>query len=264
MSDYPPLFMIHGAFCGGWCFSKLERYFNTQGYDCEATTLPFHEPKYHGHPDSVLGGLSLADYVDFLEKELDKLEEEPILIGHSMGGLLVQMLAARGRGIAGALLAPCAPWGVLPTTVGEYANAFGIAMMSPASLGEPLIPNFTVAVDQSLHQLSVDEQKSIFGRFVPESGRATFEIFHWGFDMWRVSHVPARKVKIPLLTISGGRDRINPPSTVKRVSRRYNHPLSQYLKMDDMSHWLIGEEGWEEVASAIHNWISALPLEQVA
>ena len=56
---------------------------------------------------------------------------------------------------------------------------------------------------------------------MPESGRATFEIMHWGLDMGRASEVDARKVACPLLFLAGGDDRINPPGTVERIAALY-------------------------------------------
>ena len=74
-------------------------------------------------PPKELGRTSLLDYAADLEKLIAGLDDKPVLVGHSMGGLLAQMLAARGLARACVLLAPSAPWGVLPSTMFEIASA---------------------------------------------------------------------------------------------------------------------------------------------
>ena len=91
------IFMIHGMWGAAWCWENYRRFFETQGYECVATTLRHHGIEGRRVADSRLGMLSLLDYLDDLELELNELDDVPILFGHSMGGLLGQMLAARGR-----------------------------------------------------------------------------------------------------------------------------------------------------------------------
>lgn len=258
-SDKPSIVMIHGAFCGGWVFDHFKNHFSDQGFDAHAPDLPFHGPEQSGKPDPQLGALGLMDYVRHLEEFLERFDQPPVLMGHSMGGLLCQILASRKMARACVLLAPCAPWGLMPTTMGEYANAFGVAIISPVLSRDALLPNFEVAVEQSLHQLPPEHQKSVYSRFVPESGRSAFEIFHWGFDLARASYVAPRKVTVPILTLTGGQDRINPPSTVRKVARRYRHPHNHFEVFTENSHWLIGEDGWQDIASMAQDWINDLP-----
>jgi non-heme chloroperoxidase len=252
------ILFVHGAFCGGWVFDDFKSLFEANGYQCLTPDLPYHDQQYRGRPATKLGNTSLTEYADFLEDYIKELGEPPILVGHSMGGLLCQMLAARGLVKSVILLAPCAPWGILPTTFYEYANAMGIAMMSPALLGRPLMPNFAVAIDQSLHQLSKEKQREIYKHFVPESGRATYEIFHWGFDIHSASYVAARDVKCPVLTIAARKDRINPPSTVKQIHRRYKNKQNEFHYAKESSHWIVSEDGWEILAQHGVDWLANL------
>ena len=130
-----------------------------------------------------------------------------------------------------------------------------------------LEPNFAVAAAHSLDRLPQGEREEVFAHFVPESGRATFEMMHWGLDMRRASEVDAKKVTCPLLFLAGSEDRINPPGTVERIAALYKD-RAVYETLPGMSHWLIGEPGWERVRtvrsrgsliSPIVSWVELRP-----
>jgi pimeloyl-ACP methyl ester carboxylesterase len=94
----------------------------------------------------------------------------------------------------------------------------------------------------------------VFGRFVPESGRAMFEIMNWGMDFNQSSAVDTDAVKAPLLFLTGSEDRLNPPSTVERIAALYTgHVTAEVLA--GMGHWLIGEPGWEKLAERALQWL---------
>jgi non-heme chloroperoxidase len=113
-----PVVMIHGAFAGPWVWDGFAEKFRAAGYPVHAPWL-----RHHDTPSDDLGRTSLNDYADDLEAFIATLEAEPILVGHAMGGLLAQKLAARRAIRALILLAPSAPWGVPPSTLFEISSA---------------------------------------------------------------------------------------------------------------------------------------------
>ncbi|HJW41449.1 MAG TPA: alpha/beta hydrolase [Rhizomicrobium sp.] len=246
--------MIHGAFCGPWAFETFRRPFEKAGWRVHAPALRHHE---HGaRPSRALGTTSLADYLRDLEKFVAGLDAPPVLLGHSLGGLLAQMLAAKGLARALALLAPCPPWGVLPSTAFEIASA-GTMLLAGDYWNQPLKPDYGIAAAHSLDRLPPTERHRIFSHFVPESGLATFEIMHWAFDVKRAALVHPESVTCPILCLVGSYDRINPPATVKRIAERYKG-RALYEELQGHSHWLVGEPGWEKIASRTINWIGEL------
>ena len=104
--------MLHGMWGGGWCWENFKNFFEQRGYECFTPTLRLHDvsPLDDPHPD--LGETSLLDYAQDLEKFIHNLDEKPILIGHSMGGLLAQILGSRGLAKAIVLLTSASPSGV--------------------------------------------------------------------------------------------------------------------------------------------------------
>jgi non-heme chloroperoxidase len=248
----PPVVMIHGAFCGPWSLDGFRKKFEAAGYKVHVPCLRFHDI---AEPPDALGTTSLADFVADLEDEISGLHA-PVLVGYSMGGLLAQMIAARREVGALVLLAPSAPWGVPPSTLFEIGAAQ--AMLLNSGFWNRIIePNRDAAMISSLGLLPRDERDAVFARLVPESGRATFEVMHWGMDMSRGSEVDSDAVRCPMLLLSGSEDRINPPGTVARTAALYKD-RAIHETFPDMGHWLIGEPGWEKIAARALAWLDGL------
>lgn len=250
----PPVVMIHGAFVAPWSLDGFAKKFRTEGYEVHIPCLRHHDkPK----PPPELGQTSLIDYAADLGNFLDGRDGPCILVGHSMGGLLAQMQAARRDDIHSAiLLAPSAPWGIPPASLMEIASAQAM-LLNVGFWNSILKPDQHVAGHYSLDRVPRPERDAMFARFVPESGRATFEIMHWGLDMGRASEVDARKITCPLLVLAGGEDRVNPPGTVERIAALYRDHAT-YETVPGMSHWLVGEPGWEKVAARALAWLDEL------
>jgi len=246
-----PLVFLHGAFCGGWAFDTFRAPFDAAGFATFAPDLPHHEPE---SDLDLLARTGLSDYAHAVITFCRGLAEPPILVGHSLGGLVAQ-IAAMQTPVAGVvLLAPSAPWGVLPTTIEEHGSQFGLALLGDY-WRRAVQPDYAVARHASLDRLEREHARRIYGRFVPESGRAMMETLHWWLDPSLASAAPTYKISAPVLALAGGQDRINPASTVRRIANRFPSSQSLFHAFPDMSHWLMEEPGWEEVADAILFWL---------
>lgn len=251
------IFMIHGMWGGAWCWSNYQDFFESRGYRAIATTLPYHDMDPQGIPDARLGSLSLLDYADALEREVRRLDDAPILMGHSMGGLLAQILASRGQARAAVLLAPASPAGIMPLTL-SVVRSFWATQLRWGCWRKPMRQSFAAAAYSMLHLLPPQQQREIYDRLVYESGRATFEIGYWPLDRTAASHVDQRKVTCPVLVVAGGEDRITPASVVRRVARKYQ-TVATYREFARHAHWILAEPGWEEIAQCVAGWLARLP-----
>jgi len=247
------IMMIHGMWGGSWYWDNYIRYFSARGYQCLAPTLRYHEINPEDEPDPRLGTTSLLDYARDLEAEIDKLPEKPVLMGHSMGGLLAQILAARGLASAAVLLTPASPAGIFALKP-SVLKTFWSVMNRWGFWKKPMRIPFQAASYSILNMLPPEVQKEKYARFVYESGRAAFEIGFWIIDGQKASRVDEKQVQCPLLVLAGGGDKITPSSVIKKVAEKYGEQAT-YQELAGHGHWLVEEEGWDDVAAEVHDWL---------
>lgn len=247
------IFMIHGMWGSPWYWENFKGVCDGAGYRCITTTLRFHDMDPQGVPDPRLGTASLLDYAEDLEREIRQLGTKPILLGHSMGGLLAQILGSRGLAKALVLLTPAAPAGIMAITPSAL-RSFRSVHARWGFWKKPMRQTFDEAVYSMMHLLPPDEQRKAYDRFVYESGRAACEIGYWPFDPKRASYVDESRVTCPVLVIAGGQDRITPASVVRKVARKYRD-VATYTEFGNHAHWVVGEPGWEEVAGFAVDWL---------
>ncbi|MBW8816082.1 MAG: alpha/beta hydrolase [Caulobacterales bacterium] len=242
----PTVVMTHGAFCGGWAFEAFREPFEARGWTVHAPDLPGHGP------DGGVAGRSMTDYSRSLAQFCEDLPEPPVLIGHSMGGLVVQMAARSVKPRAVVLLAPSPPWGVSGSSVEEAITAVGVHLVDPFWTGAAVHPDRHLMRHASLDRVSRARQDSILDRLVPESGRAVREVLNWWLDPFMTTSVGPGPLSAPALAIAGSRDVVHPAGTVRQTAQRIG---ADFRVMPGMSHWLIGEEGWEDVADLALAWL---------
>lgn len=251
------IFMIHGMWGGPWVWDNYRRHFEARGYRCMTATLPYHDRGRRQAPDPRLATASLTDYVDALAVEISALDEKPIVMGHSMGGLVAQMLCARGLASAAVLLTPAAPAGILALTW-SVIRSFRKLFVVWGFWKKPIPTSFPDAVYSTLHLVPLAQQREIFDRLTYESGRVIFEIGFWLLDTKRAARVDAAKVTCPLLVVGAKEDRIVPASVVRQVAKKYV-AVTTHREFANHAHWVLGEPGWEEIAACAADWLDQLP-----
>lgn len=244
--------MIHGMASGQWAWDNYRNIFEAAGYHCVAVTLPFHnsDPTADAHPK--LGTASLLDYAAALEHQIRALPEKPILIGHSMGGLLAQMLAARGLAQAAVLITPAPPAGIL-ALLPSVLKAFAPVVSRWNFWQQPFRFSWKTAEYGILNRLSPAQQAAEYAQFVPESGRAAFEIGYWILDRKKASAVDASQVTCPMLVVGATEDRITPAHVVKQIAEKY--PTATYRQYNQHAHMIMIEDGWQRVAQDVLAWM---------
>jgi pimeloyl-ACP methyl ester carboxylesterase len=243
----PTIVMTHGAFCAGWAFETFREPFEARGWTVLAPDLPG-----HGAGGSV-AGLSMSDYARALAEFCRGLPERPVLLGHSMGGLVSQMAAREVKPRALVLLAPSPPWGVAGSSVEEAITAFGVHLADPF-WSSAMAPDRRLMRQHSLDRTPNPRRDAILARMQPESGRAIREVLNWWMDPFMTTSVGPGPLPSPSLLVAGQRDVVHPAATVRQAAERIG---GAFQAMPGMSHWLIGEEGWEDVADVAMDWLGA-------
>jgi pimeloyl-ACP methyl ester carboxylesterase len=234
----PPVLFIHGAFSKPAHIASWQERFAAAGHRCHAPALPG-----HGSGDqSVLRAATLADYLATLRTVLEGLGEPPVIVGHSMGGLLAQQLAASAPCRALVLVASAPPWML---TAQLRALPHLLPMMPAILAGRPLRPPGETLRQLVLHDLAVAEQAELLPTFGAESGRA------YRAMILGLARLPAKPFSGPTLCLSGNRDRI--------ISRGMSAAISRLHRAEhvafDRGHWLIAPSAADEVAGRTLQWL---------
>ena len=240
-----PVIMVHGAFCGGWTFDAFRQPFEAAGHRVITPDLVGHDGV------QAVAGVSMSAYARQIAQLVRACETPPILVGHSLGGLVAQMAASRAKISKLILLAPSAPWGVSGASLEEAVSAVSLYSLGPYWM-QAIAPDYGVVRRYSVDKLQRPERKAIFARMTAESGRALWETLNWWLDPFMTTSVSSPGC--PVLAIAGGQDVIHPPATVRQTAARLGGSVEVF---PEMSHWLPGEPGWEAVAARCLAFIDA-------
>lgn len=244
--------MIHGMWAGAWVWSDYLPVLEGRGYRCLTPTLRGHDvPPLQ--PPASLGRTSLRDYAYDLQGEIEKLNQPPVLLAHSMGGMLAQMLGARGLARALVLLSPMPPQGFNVISIASL-RMFRQTLKRWGFWRRPTRPTFRDAAAIMLEHLPEEEQRGTYERLVHESGRVACETGFWFLDPHKTKYVNATHITCPVLVVSGSEDMLHPPAMMRRLAGRYE-PYATYLELPGHGHWLTGEPGAQEIAERIADWL---------
>ncbi len=195
--------LIHGAFCGGWCFGDIMPVFAARGWACQAPDLPFHVPGPARPPDPRWRRRASPTTRATWRRSWRAFRCAAVLVGHSMGGLVAQQLAAQGLARALVLLAPAARWGILPSSEAELALAKGLMQASPF-WNKALNPSFDVAKGDSLAGLAPEAQRRMFDHVQRPVRPAPCSSCSSGCSTSSAAPaVDAGKVRCPVLVVVG-------------------------------------------------------------
>lgn len=227
-------------------------WFTNEGYECHVPVLRCHN-KEDNHQLSPNTGL--RDYVADLAAYVREFDEPVHLVGHSMGGLLVQILASMDLDIKSqVLISPAAPGGMNSlcfSTIWTFKK-----ILTTSHFWERLVkPSFAAVRYGLLNGIpSDDEQERIYSNFVNESGRAIFEMGCWFLDISGASIVDESLVRCPTFVITGKNDRGIPARFGEKVAKKYGKVVPVEYQEYDRGHWALEEPGWEEICHDIFNW----------
>jgi pimeloyl-ACP methyl ester carboxylesterase len=203
---------------------------------------------------ATLGVTDVADYYDGIIRGLDK---PPIIVGHSFGGLITQILLDRGLGAVGVAIAPAPVKGIIFLPFSTLRVSFP-ALVNPANNHHavPLSPEqFHYAFTNNM-----DEQDSleVYKRYaVPGPDHVLFQAALANFNPKAATTVNFNnRERAPLLLIAGGNDHVSPASVVRANFRLYDHSvaITAYKEFPGRTHYTLGQDGWEAVADYSLDW----------
>ncbi len=255
-SGRQPVVLVHGLWLLQSSWDAWKTYLEDRGYAAVAVDWPGDEPTVEAARahDDTLAGTSVRDVADHVQEVIESLERKPVVIGHSFGGLLVQILAGRGLAAGTVAIDPAPSQGVLPLPFSSLKAALPV-------LGNPLNRGRTVT-------LSFEEFRYGFANAVPEEeARALYDTFHTAapgrplfqaatanLNPWARTKATKRNAdRGPLLVVTGENDNIVPfamANAAFKLQRRNKHHATEIVEIPGVGHSLVIDSHWREVADA--------------
>ena len=246
------ILLLHGANSVGNEWKNFENEFKNLGSKVVKPILRHHRLGFDGPEE--LGNTSIFDYVSDIEEIIKKLKKKPIIIGHSMGGLIALILCSRGYGKLGIFITPAAPKGINAITFSVlkifFRNLFRWKFWS-----KPIPPNFSAAFYGVFHDHGRAQALNIFNRSCSaESGRALCEIgFPYLFSP-SPTEIKIEGIKCPTLIIGAGRDRITPVQISKKLHKKIG-ASSELIIFQEFSHYIMEGNEFSTIFKYILSWI---------
>ncbi|WP_341976890.1 alpha/beta hydrolase [Microbacterium sp. LTA6] len=262
-TEKTPIVLIHGLWMTPASWNTWAERFRAQGHEVIVPGWPGIDDRsvadIRRNPEA-LKGIGLKQIADNYERIIRALPVKPIIMGHSFGGVLTQMLADRGLGAAYVGVAPgqtagitTLPLSTLWTGTPILSNPFGINGAKPLSKRHF---HFTFGND-----LSRAASDALWEEYAVNSyNRVFFEGVSSVLDeKGGVTHVDyARKDRAPLLVITGEIDHVVPPAIGRAIVKKYRSSGSpatvDYKEYAGRTHRLVSQDGWEEIADYALNW----------
>jgi pimeloyl-ACP methyl ester carboxylesterase len=238
-----PLLFVHGAWHGAWCWEeRLLPFFADAGYEAYALDL-----RGHGDdPQPVRRGMRIADYAADLDAAVRSLDRAPVLVGHSMGGFVVQRYL-EGRRLPGAVLLATVPvsgaWGASMRIARRHPVAF-LAANATLRLG-PIVKTPRLVRSLLLEESTGDDEVArIWRRLGDEAYRAFLDML--------VRRPRPTRVLTPILVVAAGRDRLFSVAEQRATARAYG---TEAVVVEGAAHDLMLDPMWEEAARAMLTWL---------
>ena len=258
-SNADTIVLIHGLWLTPLCWEKWVDHYQTKGFNVLAPSWPgmegeIEQVRHNTTPYERLGINEIADHYERIIRELDR---PPIIMGHSFGGLITQVLLDRGLGAAGVAISPAPIKGilVLPFSALKVAS---VALKNPANRNKavPLTPDeFRYGFG---NLLSVEDSQQAYDRLaIPGPGRVLFQAAFSNVTPGSPAAVhPKNGKRAPLLLQANGKDHTVPAGVTKnayKIQRKAQSPtgLKEY---PDRSHYTFAQDGWEGVADDALDW----------
>ncbi|HTK11773.1 MAG TPA: alpha/beta hydrolase [Ktedonobacteraceae bacterium] len=254
------IIFIHGAWLAANSWDSFREYFASQGYATLVPSWPSKETSVdtlRANPPEALAHLSAEEILEHYTRIIQQQTEPPILIGHSFGGLFVQILLDRGLGAAGVAIDPAAPKGIMPPLIAF--RALSGVLLTRGFWKKVVRMSFKQFQFGFVNGLPLEVQRAAYDTYVvPESGKLFSQAVNAAFD----AHSPLtvnfhNATRAPLLLTAGTQDHTVPASQVTANYNKYRQTSARtdFLTFEGRTHWLIKQEGWEEVAKKIDTWL---------
>ncbi|WP_326595828.1 alpha/beta hydrolase [Streptomyces sp. NBC_01803] len=259
--DRIPVVFIHGLWLLPSSWERWARVFESAGYAPLTPGWP-DDPdtvaEANAHPE-VFAGKSVGQVADHFAGLMERLKHKPVVVGHSFGGLITQMIAGRGLSAASVAIDPAPFRGVLPLPISSL-RAASVVLGNPANYHRAVPLTYDQFRYSFANAVGEEEAMELYEQFaVPAPGEPLFQAAVANINPWTEVKVNTlNPERGPLLIISGEKDRTVPwaiaNASYKRQERNEN-AVTEIIEMKGRGHALTIDSGWREVADTALSFV---------
>jgi pimeloyl-ACP methyl ester carboxylesterase len=247
---------VTGAFVTHLGWEPWKKYFESKGYKAFNPAWPFKnaspdELRKKQPNDTELASLTLAEVIDSYANFIRSLPEKPIVIGHSLGGLMTQVIVNRDLAAAGVAIHPVPPQGVFPYEF-SFLKAGWKVLGLFTSLKKTYLMSFKDWQYAFVNGMPLAEQMDAYEKnIIPESKTVARG------GLTKAAAVDFKKPHPPLLITSGSEDTIIPAHLNFRNYKAYtkSNSVLDYKEFPGRNHYVLGQSTWKEDADYILDWL---------
>jgi pimeloyl-ACP methyl ester carboxylesterase len=259
IADTKTVLFITGAFVGNNAWDEWKSYFEDKGYIALAPAWPFKDASPETlrtrQPDDLqLANLSLSELIEHYVDIVKGLREKPIVIGHSLGGLITQIIVNRDLAAAGIAIHSFPPQGIFPYEF-SFLKAGWKSLGLFTSLKKTYLMSFKDWQYAFVNGMPLQQQQKAYDQnVVPESKKVARG------GLTNAAKVDFEKMHVPLLLTAGDQDHIIPAPVNLRNYKKYkkNGSVADYKEFPGRNHFVLGQPTWKEDADFILKWIKSL------
>jgi non-heme chloroperoxidase len=247
-----PVVFIHGLWLLPSSWEPWAEVFEEAGYAPVLAPWP-DDPETvaeaNAHPE-VMAKKTVGQIADSIGELVGQLDKKPALVGHSFGGLMVQILAGRGLSAASVSISPAPYRGVLPLPISALRSSFPV-LGNPANRAKAVPLTFDQFHYAFANKVSEDEAKSLYNTYaVPATGVALFQAATANLNPWTEVKVNSKNPERgPMLIVSGAEDHTVPWAVANAGFKKQskNEAVTEIVKVENRGHALTIDSGWREV-----------------
>jgi pimeloyl-ACP methyl ester carboxylesterase len=257
-SGRPPVVFVHGLWLLPSSWDRWATVFEEAGFTALTPGWP-DDPETvevaNANPE-VFAGKSVGEVADHYEAVIRRLTRTPVVIGHSFGGLIAQILAGRGLSTASVAIDPAPFRGVLPLPISSLRSAFPV-LHNPANKHRAVPLTYEQFRYGFANAVTEEEAAELYQTFaVPGSGEPLFQAATANLNPWTEAKVDTENPdRGPLLIISGEKDHTVPWAIANSSYKHQadNKDVTEIVEIPNRGHSLTIDSGWREVAdTALH------------
>lgn len=252
--------LVHGLWMTSRSWEGWKAHYEAKGFTVLTPTYPGFEIEVEAlrqNPD-IIANVTVPDTVDHIAAQIETLPTPPIIMGHSFGGTLTQLLVARGLGAAAVVVDSAPTEGVRVNPLSQVRSLFP-ALKNPANIHKAVAftpEEFHYAFANTLSREDSDAVWEKYAIAAPGNWVWAYGLIANFKPGPQETWVDYAMERAPLLFIGGSEDHIMPPSVNKSNAKHWakSSSVTEYHEFPGRSHWICAEPGWEEVADYALEW----------